>query len=266
MARCEDAKPKADDARAQVDQTKPKASGPTPKPATAAKGLASKRSAARDEPPRVKTAEEMRASASSMFLPTESSAKSNGRYANEKPEPKDLLPWQQSSFFGIESAGQFFVYVVDCSESMIDEDRFARATIELRRSVLALKQPQRFEVIFYNKTAIPMPGGPKPRSADTTQKNQLLAWLRLIEPVGTTDPRRALQQALSLRPDAVFLLSDGEFPNGTVEDVIKQNTQLIPIHCIDLAGGLGGNQMERIARTSGGRYASRPVNNLRARP
>ncbi len=131
----------------------------------------------------------------------------------------DIPPWRQTSFFGIRARGQFFVYVVDCSGSMIDDDRLPRATIELRRSVFALQEPQRFEVIFYNDESIPMPGGPMPRTADLQAKNQLLPWLRLIEPDGGTDPRPAMKQALSLRPDAVFLLSDGAFPDGTVDEV-----------------------------------------------
>jgi hypothetical protein len=58
----------------------------------------------------------------------------------------------------------------------------------------------------------------------------------------------------------VFLLSDGEFPDGTVEAVAAANARKIPIHCIDLAGGLAGDHLQRIARESGGRYASRPGN------
>jgi hypothetical protein len=231
-------------------------------PNTTTKGQTAKR----DDALRVKTAAEMQSAGSSFLLPPGSPSKPDGRYSKDVPDPNGLPPWRQSSFFGVRTSGQFFVYVIDCSESMIDDDRFARATIELRRSVLALQPPQKFEVIFYNKSSIPMPGGPIPRTADQTEKGHLLAWLRLIEPLGTTDPRRALTQALSLRPDAVYLLSDGEFPKGTVEDVIVLNARNIPIHCIDLSGGLGGNHLERIARSSGGRYASRPVNNLRGSP
>jgi hypothetical protein len=170
----------------------------------------------------------------------------------------DIPPWRQASFFGVRARGQLFVYVVDCSGSMIDDDRLARATIELRRSVFALQTPQRFEVIFYNEDSIPMPGGPRPRPADPQAKNQLLYWLRLIEPDGGTDPRAALKQALAMRPDAVFLLSDGAFPEGTVDMVTKLNTRKIPIHCVDLAGGLGSDHLKRIAEANGGRYASRP--------
>jgi hypothetical protein len=132
--------------------------------------------------------------------------------------------------------------------------------MELRRSVLALRSPQRFEVIFYNLESIPMPGGPRPRPADQQTKSQFLGWLSLMEPESGTDPRLALRQALSLRPDAVFLLSDGEFPEGTVEEVAQLNTRKIPIHCVDLSGGLAGNHLRRIAQASGGRYASRPGN------
>ena len=148
---------------------------------------------------------------------------------------------------------------------MIDDDRLARATMELRRSVFALQPPQRFEVIFYNQESIPMPGGPRSRPADPQAKNQLLFWLRLIEPDGGTDPRPALKQALAMRPDAVFLLSDGLFPEGTVELVTKLNSRKTPIHCVDLAGGLGSDDLRRIARANSGRYASRP-GDLHGRP
>ena len=141
---------------------------------------------------------------------------------------------------------------------MIDEDRFARAAMEVRRSVLALQSPQQFEVIFYNDESIPMPGGPRPRPADASNKTQLMAWLRLIEPDSGTDPRAALRQAISLRPEAVFLLSDGAFPSGTVEAVSRLNKAKIPIHCVDLSGGEGGDHLIRIARDSGGKYVSRP--------
>jgi hypothetical protein len=171
----------------------------------------------------------------------------------------DIPPWRKASFFGIREQGQFFVYVVDSSGSMIDEARLPRATIELRRSVFALQPPQRFEVIFYNHESNPMPGGPMPRTADTQSKNLLAAWLRLIEPDGGTDPRAAMRQALGLKPDAVFLLSDGAYPEGTVNELTRLNTRKVPIHCVDLTGGLAGDHLKRIAAANGGRYVARPL-------
>lgn len=181
----------------------------------------------------------------------------SGRYDPNGIDWRDVPPWRQASFFGIRARGQLFIYVVDCSGSMIDEDRLVRAKNELRRSVLDLQFPQRFKVIFYNDEVLAMPGD-LPRPADLASKSQMIQWLRLIEPDGETDPRGALGLALSLRPDAIFLLSDGEFPDGTVEAIARKNAKKIPIHCVDLSGGTGGDHLQRIARDSGGEYRSRP--------
>ncbi len=199
----------------------------------------------------------MQKSRSAFLEPPGSEGVVADRYGRGTPDWSEIPPWRQTSFFGIRAQGRFFVYVIDCSESMIDEDRFARATMEVRRSVLALRAPQQFEVIFYNSDSIPMPGGPQPRQADSQNKSSLLSWLRIIEPDGGTDPRTAIKQALMLRPEAIFLLSDGAFPEGTAESVARSNTHNIPIHCVDLSGGEGGNHLRRIAKTSGGQYASR---------
>jgi hypothetical protein len=205
---------------------------------------------ARDVEPKVVPKEKARTSS---FLRPPGS----GRYDQDGTDWAEIPPWRQTEFFGIRAKGQLFVYVVDCSGSMIDEARLVRAKSELRRSILRLQPPQRFKVIFYNDQPIPMPGE-LPRSADLLSKDQFMTWLRLIEPDGETDPRGAMSLGLSLRPDAVFLLSDGEFPEGTVEAIARRNTRKVPIHCVDLSGGASGDQLQRIARDSGGQYRARP--------
>ncbi len=165
-------------------------------------------------------------------------------------------PWRQSTFFGIKAQGQLFIYVVDCSGSMGDEDRLDRAKAELRRSVNALQSPQRFKVIFYNDQPVPMPGE-LPKAADYPSKALLSKWLSLVEPEGPTDPRSSLALALAMRPDAVFLLSDGAFPDGTVESAARSNPKKVPIHCVDLANGAAGDGLRKIAEQSGGQYAAR---------
>ena len=207
--------------------------------------------------PRVLTRSEMLKPKSQFLSPPGAEGVEADKYGPGTPDWSEVPPWRQASFFGVRAQGRFFVYVIDCSQSMIEEDRFARATMEVRRSVLALQAPQQFEVIFYNDGSIPMPGGPQPRPADTQNKAQLVSWLRIVDPDGGTDPRSALRQALSLRPEAVFLLSDGEFSKGTAEAVAHFNPNRVPIHCVDLSGG-EGDQMRRIARDSGGKFAVRP--------
>jgi len=164
-------------------------------------------------------------------------------------------PWRQTSFFGIRAQGKTFIYVVDCSGSMAEGGRLARAKQEIRRGVQAMRSPQQFLVIFYNDDPLPMPGG-IPVGASVDSARQMASWFQLIQPDGGTDPRGALAQAVALRPDAVFLLSDGEFPKGTVEAVAKGNPRKVPIHCVDLSGGAGGEHLRRIAKDSGGQYTS----------
>ncbi len=180
-----------------------------------------------------------------------------GRYDPAAIDWREVPPWRQASFFGIRAQAQFVVYVVDCSGSMLDDDRLTRAKNELRQSINRLQFPQRFYVIFYNDHPLPMLGD-LPRSADLSAKQQVGQWLRLVTADGGTEPRSAMSLALSLRPDAVFLLSDGAFPEGAVESIASRNPRKIPIHCVDLSGGLAGDQLARIARDSGGQYASRP--------
>ena len=167
---------------------------------------------------------------------------------------RDIPAWRQASFFGLRAEGKTFIFVVDRSGSMEDGDRLDRAKRELIRSIGAMRAPQRFQVIFYNDRATTL--GDLPKAADYPSRNQLARWLNRIDAEGGTDPREALALALGQRPDAVFLLSDGAFPDGTPPAVAALNPRKVPIHCIDLAGGAGGDDLRIIARDSGGQYAA----------
>jgi von Willebrand factor type A domain len=196
-----------------------------------------------------------------VVMSSEAMAKARGkgvardRYDGE-PDWAQIPPWRQAAFFGIRAQGQLFIYVVDCSGSMDDEDRLDRAKAELRRSVEALQSPQRFKVIFYNDHPVPMPGE-LPKPADYPSKAQLSRWLPLVQAEGPTDPKASLSLALAMKPDAVFLLSDGAFPEGTVESVARLNPKKVPIHCVDLANGAAGDGLRKIAAESGGQYVAR---------
>ncbi len=194
--------------------------------------------------------------------PDASSAAELLRAPGEDPyaEPVDwqrLPPWQQTSFFGVRSQGQFFVYVIDCSGSMGDELRLARAKAELMRSVQALSWPQRFLVIYFNDRAWPMCDG-MPLTASTDSKARLRSWSQQIDADGETDPRGALRMALGMRPDAVYLLTDGEFPEGTAAAIAPLNPRRIPVHCIGVSQVADFVQLQAIARESGGTCVQRP--------
>lgn len=182
-------------------------------------------------------------------------AENPDRSGYDKSDERGLPEWEQAAFFNVRARGKFFVFVIDCSGSMGD-GRLIRAKMELRRTIAKLQFPQRYLVIFYNDETLSMPGG-VPRSADLAAKIDLERWMGRIDADGGTDPRGAMRTALGLKPDAVFLLSDGEFPRGTVQSIGSRNPNKIPVHCIDLGDGTGSDQLKAIAEQSGGKYAER---------
>ena len=164
----------------------------------------------------------------------------------------------KTRFFGVEAPGQVFVFIIDQSGSMEAGDRMSRAKRELRSTIRALEFPQRFQVIAFNDVTRVCQS--LPATATEREKEKFERWLGTIVPEGGTEPRRALAEALAIRPDAVFLLTDGELPPGTAQETAQLNARaaqanggdLVPIHCIDLSGGLPSRELARIARESGG--------------
>ena len=138
-------------------------------------------------------------------------------------------PGSEGTFFGIKAKGRKFVYIVDRSGSM-SGGRFARAREELIRSVKDLTQKQSFYVFLFSNGAVPMfdqPEGPMCR-ATTDNIARLETWVDSVRSSGGTDPTAALQQALKMKPDAVFLLSDGEIP-GPIPQLLQQcNSRRVP--------------------------------------
>lgn len=101
------------------------------------------------------------------------------------------------------------VYVVDCSGPMVTS--LPMVIAELERSVGRLAPSQRFGVVLFRRT---IDGGPGAESfapvlvrATSSAKELLHNWLAAAEPAGRSSPLAGVELALSLKPDAVFLLS-----------------------------------------------------------
>ncbi len=111
------------------------------------------------------------------------------------------------------------VYVVDGSGSMLTT--LPDVMDRLRQSIDGLHPTQRFQVIVFQTvtdddgatttyTTPPMRAGKKlallPASSDI--KSQIESWItNTVRPRGRSNPRAALEAALDLKPDAIFLLS-----------------------------------------------------------
>ncbi len=135
-------------------------------------------------------------------------------------------------FAGVGAASaRSVVYVVDASGPMVSA--LPEVFTELRASVERLKPTQKFSVIVFRRmpdAAGAGSGGTEsfvasPIRATDQAKRELALWLESIRPAGRSNPLDGLTAALSMSPDAVFLLSRSiERSGGGVWDLGKDRT------------------------------------------
>ncbi len=184
----------------------------------------------------------------------------NGKSLGGGKQGEGTAGQSATEFFGIGGYGQTFVYVVDASDSMNDRGKFEKARYELLHSIEQLNGDQRYFVVFYNEGAYPMDAN-EPLLATQNNLAKTTQWINEVEPTGGTNPLPALLFALSLRPDAIYFLSDGQFDPATVQELRfrnRQNLRLhirqIPVHSIAFFDRIAEGLMRAIARNSGGEY------------
>jgi hypothetical protein len=143
---------------------------------------------------------------------------------------------------------------------MNDRGKFERARYELLHSIEQFKSDQRFYIIFYNEGAYPIDAD-EPLLATQDNLAKATNWIQQVEPTGGTNPLPALLFALTLRPDAIYLLSDGQFDPAVLQIMRTRNRQnlrtrmrQIPIHTIAFFDRIAEGLMRTIARNSGGEY------------
>lgn len=164
------------------------------------------------------------------------------------------LPAQPAlEFFSCRGNAYSVIYLVDRSASMIDV--FYIVKRELKRSIYSLKPMQKFHIIFFSSgKPLEGPGG---RLVWATSANKRL-YSEFIDSVpvgGRTDPTTALRKAIELRPELIYLLTDGVFKDSVTEYIIrlaKENN--IKINAIAFAREVGARSLMRIASETGGVY------------
>lgn len=132
----------------------------------------------------------------------------------------------ETAVFGLSAEGERFVYVFDRSKSMnstLEIQRAGRtissitpleaAKAELLRSLDDLGRGQRFHILFYNSEVWMFDPGGSPDelvSATPRHKYRALEFVQSVFGYGGTRHVRPLEVALRLKPDVIFLLTDGE--------------------------------------------------------
>lgn len=160
-----------------------------------------------------------------------------------------------TSFFGKKLTVDSIAYVIDASGSM-QGARFRRARQELVNALKEMRKEQRFYIVFYTDKTYPLywPNAVAEMQAATPINLQKTGfWLEKAQTSGGTEPQEAMRIALALKPDVVFLLSDGDIPADTRAIVMQENKRSI-IHTITLGSNKGAVVMKQIASENKGEF------------
>lgn len=169
----------------------------------------------------------------------------------------------KASFFGLGAAGRRIVFVVDASNSMNHpylgeaKTRFGQLKLELAKSILAMTEEQQFYIIFFNEHPIPMPAEGMEHAYPGNQQ-RFLEWLASVPASGLTDPRPALTMALNLRPDVIYLLTDGTFPRDVQGDLNALRQGVVELNTIAIGDPRAEKSLKPLATRNGGRFTFVP--------
>jgi hypothetical protein len=138
---------------------------------------------------------------------------------------------------GTAAAGKRFVFVIDNSGSM-KEGRIETTFLQLIASVESMRPDQQFFVIFYSDRAYPLfyPDSASQLVPATRENiNRLKAWLPTVELCSGGDLIEAMELAVELRPDVVFMLSDGAINSQrTMSFMTNSNNWTFAVHTLGM--------------------------------
>lgn len=165
-----------------------------------------------------------------------------------------------TEFFGARERAESFAYVIDCSASMGNDAALDLAKREMLSSIEQLPPDAKFGVIFYNldPTVLSGASGGDLMPATAANKDRIRTRLAQIRPDGGTRPRPALEAALSLKPEVVFLLTDGQELSRDDVPKILDSAGDIRIHTIEFGSGPAPSDptspLRQLAAVAGGTY------------
>jgi hypothetical protein len=171
------------------------------------------------------------------------------------------------SFFGTKSQARRVVFVIDNTGSM-RHGEFETVVAELLKAVNAMDPGQQFYVFFYSDQVYPLffPQTQATCIRATPENKQLLEqWLDSVELCtgGVWELVQALEAAYKLKPDVIYLLSDGnrwdavraDYKIAAVERLKTERNPLgIPIHTLGMGckGEVDRQNLERVAEANYG--------------
>ena len=184
--------------------------------------------------------------------------------AEDAKIPREVLPTGPTatmSLFGVSAEGRSFVFVIDRSASMGGGGlgAIAAASKELEKQLAAITPEQTIQVIAYNQTAVAVEGG-ELFPAGEAERKQIVRWVADLAAFGQTEHIRGLTMALKLKPEVVFLLTDGGDRRlrgdelRVVRELAAPRTMIHTIHFGRGTPNEGAQFLRRLASENRGQY------------
>jgi hypothetical protein len=169
-------------------------------------------------------------------------------------------PGSVPAFFGIAARGQTVVFLIDRSISMGLNGGLAAAKRELLNSVSRLPPTTRVGVLFYSGAvqSLRIAGQTGLVAVSDAVRAELARLVDVIRPEGGTNHLPAFRQALALRPDVLFFVTDGDdLTQRDVENLTRLNAGRTIIHVLEWnAGERADAALRTLARYNRGSYKS----------
>ncbi|MDX1946898.1 MAG: VWA domain-containing protein [Pirellulaceae bacterium] len=179
--------------------------------------------------------------------------------------PREAIPTgptaMLSLFDSAAAEGRSFVFVIDRSQSMGSDGlgAIAAAAQELTAELGRLTAEQKFQVVAYNTSAIYFDRR-ELLPADEGTRKSLVRFVADLAAYGPTEHERGLLAALRLRPEVIFLLTDGGDPHlnpGQLRVIREAAGGRTSIHALHFGRGSapeGEEFLRRLATENRGSY------------
>jgi hypothetical protein len=176
-------------------------------------------------------------------------------------------------FMEVDGIGDSVVYLIDTSSSM-DGNRLKLAQSQLKKSLRLLQAGQKFAIIFYNddyreRLKLRRQAESERGLYFASELNKQLAAQEVDRVTADrgTDHRPAILEALSLKPDVIYFLTDGDEPALSTADLteIAKRTGQTTIHVVKFGDGTlvsrKSSWLQRLAIQSQGEYREIKITN-----
>ncbi|MGL6193444.1 MAG: vWA domain-containing protein [Thermoguttaceae bacterium] len=169
-------------------------------------------------------------------------------------------------FWGTQGTGTRFAFVLDRSGSMNENNGWLiqTAKAKLINALDGLKDVHQLLIVFYNEEpTVYLSSGQTSASliyATETNREAAAGFIRSIIPTGGTNHEQALIVAAKLKPDVIFLLTDGEKKDDLTPRQLQQIQNIaagVQINVIQLGYGAeppGNNYLKNLSTRFNGQY------------